>query len=75
MTYCFHPPSGKVREMSYDNDTWTSWGPFERVHDYFGDDSFLLVDTPGHMPGHLGALARTGEDECVMNFLSIRFDS
>ncbi|KAF7312907.1 Metallo-beta-lactamase superfamily protein [Mycena kentingensis (nom. inval.)] len=26
--------------------------------DYFGDGSFYLVDAPGHLPGHLTALAR-----------------
>ncbi|KAJ7718627.1 beta-lactamase-like protein [Mycena metata] len=26
--------------------------------DYFGDGSFYLVDTPGHFPGHMSALAR-----------------
>ncbi|KAJ7931685.1 beta-lactamase-like protein [Mycena leptocephala] len=26
--------------------------------DYFGDGSFYLLDTPGHLPGHLTALAR-----------------
>ncbi|KAF7328059.1 Metallo-beta-lactamase superfamily protein [Mycena kentingensis (nom. inval.)] len=29
-----------------------------RAIDYFGDGSFYLVDTPGHMPGHLTGLAR-----------------
>lgn len=27
--------------------------------DYFGDGSLYLLDTPGHSPGHLGALVRT----------------
>ncbi|KAJ6581614.1 beta-lactamase-like protein [Mycena capillaripes] len=26
--------------------------------DYFGDGSFYLLNTPGHMPGHMSALAR-----------------
>ncbi|KAK8026429.1 hypothetical protein PG991_003485 [Apiospora marii] len=30
-----------------------------RAHDFFGDGSFYLLDTPGHTTGHLGALART----------------
>ncbi|KAF7312902.1 Metallo-beta-lactamase superfamily protein [Mycena kentingensis (nom. inval.)] len=29
-----------------------------KAFDYFGDGSFYLVDTPGHIPGHLTALAR-----------------
>ncbi|RDL30988.1 Uncharacterized protein BP5553_09777 [Venustampulla echinocandica] len=30
-----------------------------RAHDYFGDGSFYLLDTPGHCLGHMCALART----------------
>ncbi|KAF7312904.1 Metallo-beta-lactamase superfamily protein [Mycena kentingensis (nom. inval.)] len=29
-----------------------------KAFDYFGDGSFYLVDTPGHLTGHLTALAR-----------------
>ncbi|KAK4447320.1 beta-lactamase-like protein [Podospora aff. communis PSN243] len=29
------------------------------AHDFFGDGSFFLLDTPGHTTGHLGGLART----------------
>ncbi|KAL1305387.1 hypothetical protein AAFC00_002280 [Neodothiora populina] len=29
------------------------------AHDYFGDGSFYLLDTPGHMVGHMCGLART----------------
>lgn len=57
-----HP---RFRELSFQTDIWTSFGPFPRAHDFFGDGSFFLVDTPGHMPGHLGAMARTGQDEWV----------
>ncbi|KAJ7187909.1 hypothetical protein C8R46DRAFT_1205141 [Mycena filopes] len=34
-----------------------SFGSLKAI-DYFGDGSFYLVDTPGHLPGHLTALAR-----------------
>ncbi|KAL7902897.1 hypothetical protein HDV63DRAFT_107676 [Trichoderma sp. SZMC 28014] len=30
-----------------------------RAHDFYGDGSFYLLDTPGHDHGHLSALART----------------
>jgi glyoxylase-like metal-dependent hydrolase (beta-lactamase superfamily II) len=30
-----------------------------KVHDYFGDGSFYLLDTPGHAIGHICGLART----------------
>ncbi|KAJ5777889.1 hypothetical protein N7520_001135 [Penicillium odoratum] len=29
------------------------------AHDYFGDGSFYLLDSPGHCPGHICGLART----------------
>ncbi|OAP54387.1 hypothetical protein AYL99_11488 [Fonsecaea erecta] len=57
-----HP---KLRELSFDKETWAPLGPFDRAYDFFGDGSFYLIDTPGHMPGHLGGLALTGPDEWV----------
>ena len=40
---------------------------FQRSYDLFSDGSLLLIDAPGHFPGHLAALARvetpgTGDD-------------
>ncbi|KAJ7087217.1 beta-lactamase-like protein [Mycena belliarum] len=29
-----------------------------KAHDFFGDGSFYLLDVPGHLPGHISALAR-----------------
>lgn len=58
-----HP---SVRELSYESDEWTSFGQFTKAFDFFGDGSFLLLDAPGHMPGHLMGLARTGDDEYVI---------
>lgn len=55
----------KYRELSFETDTWVPVGSFPRAYDYFGDGSFYLLDAPGHMPGHLGALAHTGQDEWV----------
>lgn len=57
-----HP---KLRELSFEGDKWAPLGPFERAYDYFGDGSFYLLDTPGHMVGHLGGLALTGANEWV----------
>ncbi|KAE9387471.1 hypothetical protein BT96DRAFT_981427, partial [Gymnopus androsaceus JB14] len=34
--------------------------------DFFGDGSFYLMDTPGHWPGHLTALARVTEDTFIL---------
>ncbi|KAJ5726902.1 hypothetical protein N7493_005929 [Penicillium malachiteum] len=39
---------------------WRPLGPFERVFDLLGDDSIFIVDAPGHLPGHINLLCRTG---------------
>lgn len=54
------------RELSFETDAWAPWGPFARAHDFFGDGSFYLIDTPGHLPGHMGGVAFTGPDEWVV---------
>lgn len=56
-----HP---KFHELSFE-EGWSPLDPFERAFDFFGDGSFYLIDTPGHTPGHLGALVLTGPDEWV----------
>ncbi|KAL7812746.1 Metallo-hydrolase/oxidoreductase [Trichoderma gracile] len=53
-------------ELSRTEDQWSSLGPFPRAHDFFGDGSFYLVDTPGHLPGHITGLAQTRPDEWVL---------
>ena len=57
-----HP---KYQELSFEKHHWVEVGPFPRALDFFGDGSLFLLDTPGHMAGHLGALALTGPDEWV----------
>jgi hypothetical protein len=56
-----------LREMAFDTDL--NIGQFP-AHDYFGDRSFYLLDSPGHAIGHLCGLARTttgtGEDTFVL---------
>lgn len=37
-------------------------GPFAGSHDLTGDGRLVLVPTPGHTAGHLGLLARDGEE-------------
>lgn len=39
---------------------WTSYGNLPRVLDLFHDGSLYIVDAPGHLPGHINLLARTG---------------
>lgn len=45
-----------VRGIKFDGELKA--GPFP-AHDFFGDGSFYLLDTPGHCLGHISGLART----------------
>ncbi|KAL9083817.1 MAG: hypothetical protein Q9159_005541, partial [Coniocarpon cinnabarinum] len=48
-----------VHECSVSSGRWhVKAGPCD-AFDFFGDGSFFLLNTPGHAPGHLAALART----------------
>ena len=38
---------------------WKSLGPFPAALDLFGDGSVYVIDTPGHLPGHVNLLCRT----------------
>ncbi|KAF4633111.1 hypothetical protein G7Y89_g5011 [Cudoniella acicularis] len=42
------------------NAVWQKLGPLPNVIDVFSDGSLYLVDSPGHLQGHLNILARTG---------------
>lgn len=42
------------------NQAWTSYLHLPRVLDIFNDGSVLIVDAPGHLPGHINILAKTG---------------
>ncbi|CAD0108478.1 unnamed protein product, partial [Aureobasidium uvarum] len=49
-------------------DTTPTWQPYEnmrKTYDLFGDGSLLIVDSPGHLPGHINMLVRTAEDRLV----------
>jgi glyoxylase-like metal-dependent hydrolase (beta-lactamase superfamily II) len=49
------------RSAALEEDAFTT--PFEnfRAHDVFGDGELLLVDLPGHSPGHTGFAMRTDD--------------
>jgi len=53
-------PPERTRYIS--DDEMTPVGPFPHALDFFGDGSLYIVNTPGHLPGHLGVLARTSSD-------------
>ncbi|KAJ7464092.1 hypothetical protein FB451DRAFT_1042583 [Mycena latifolia] len=45
-----------VTELNFNTTKLTFSGM--KAIDYFGDGSFYLMETPGHLPGHISALAR-----------------
>ncbi|KAH9944676.1 Metallo-hydrolase/oxidoreductase [Amylocystis lapponica] len=56
-------PPARTRFLVPDTDAgWAPLGSFPRALDFYGDGSLYLVDTPGHLPGHLAVLARTSCD-------------
>lgn len=40
---------------------WKPLGPFPATLDLFDDGSVYVIDTPGHLPGHVNLLCRTKE--------------
>jgi glyoxylase-like metal-dependent hydrolase (beta-lactamase superfamily II) len=40
---------------------WKPLGPFPAALDLFRDGSLFVIDTPGHLPGHINLLCRTEE--------------
>ncbi|RPD78598.1 Metallo-hydrolase/oxidoreductase [Lentinus tigrinus ALCF2SS1-7] len=41
---------------------WVPLGPFPHAYDLYNDGSLYVVDAPGHVPGHIAAMARTSAD-------------
>jgi glyoxylase-like metal-dependent hydrolase (beta-lactamase superfamily II) len=44
---------------------WDVNGTLPQTLDVFGDGSLLIVNAPGHLPGHVNLLARTSQDHSV----------
>ena len=65
------PPHQRVRYIHFADDTAPSrahspLGSFDQGLDLYGDGSLYLLDAPGHMLGHMAALARVGPDSFVL---------
>jgi len=54
----------ELREISFASSK-AKFGRFN-AFDYFGDGSFYLLDTPGHLLGHMCGLARTTSDTFIL---------
>lgn len=55
-------PVGKERQTEH---TWKPLAQFPATVDLFGDGSVYVVDSPGHLYGHVNLLARLGEGKWV----------
>ncbi|KAH8898471.1 hypothetical protein GQ53DRAFT_881643 [Thozetella sp. PMI_491] len=51
--------------MSADKWSWQPLGGFPNALDLFGDGSVYVIDSPGHLYGHVNLLARVGENRYV----------
>lgn len=60
-------PTENVKSQKVPNwhQSWTTHGLLPRTKDIFRDGSVLVVDAPGHLPGHLNLLARTAPNKYV----------
>ncbi|KAK6441732.1 hypothetical protein LTR95_002040 [Oleoguttula sp. CCFEE 5521] len=55
-------PEDRSLELSDpDSSDWHPLGPFPAALDLFLDGSVYVIDTPGHLPGHVNLLCRLGE--------------
>jgi len=45
---------------------WNRLGPFSAALDLFEDGSVYVIDTPGHLPGHVNLLCRVGETRWLL---------
>lgn len=53
------PPS---RTEFLSSTDWPPLGPFPHALDFYSDGSLYIIDSPGHLTGHINILARTSSD-------------
>lgn len=54
----------RIHEIAFDGEGSLQIGRFQ-AYDYFGDQSFYLLHTPGHTAGHISGLVRTTENSFI----------
>ncbi|KAF8964387.1 Metallo-hydrolase/oxidoreductase [Flammula alnicola] len=55
-------PQGRTKFLNTSDSEWKPIGPFPRALDFFKDGSLFIIDSPGHLAGHVNILARTSQD-------------
>lgn len=61
-------PDSKRKDQVFARQTehkWQNMSSLPNAVDFFGDGSFYLIDSPGHLQGHLNALLRVAPDKWV----------
>jgi glyoxylase-like metal-dependent hydrolase (beta-lactamase superfamily II) len=48
-----------------DRTFWRPAGPFPETHDHFGDGSLFIVNSPGHLAGHINLLVRVEAEKWI----------
>ncbi|KAF8590329.1 hypothetical protein K439DRAFT_1628007 [Ramaria rubella] len=59
--YYDHVPTGRTRVLPLTDFTHTL-ASFPHAHDFFNDGSLYVINSPGHVVGHISLLARTSDD-------------
>ncbi|KAH7383825.1 beta-lactamase-like protein [Pyrenochaeta sp. MPI-SDFR-AT-0127] len=59
------PEDNKNASSRQTNHTWLPLAGFPATVDFYGDGSVYLIDTPGHLTGHVNLLGRTGPKNWV----------
>jgi len=59
------PAATATLPPSSQNWKWKPFHSFPRTLDFFGDSSVLIIDSPGHIFGHVNLLLRTGPSKYV----------
>lgn len=68
-TYELPPvPGAKEAHTAAERQTkhqWSTFAHFPHAIDYFGDGSMYIIDSPGHLRGHINLLLRLGPDKWI----------
>ncbi|KAK0629393.1 beta-lactamase-like protein [Bombardia bombarda] len=59
------PPLNLLGDIKTGSWTWQPLAGFDHVLDLFGDGSVYVIDSPGHLYGHVNLLARISESKYV----------
>lgn len=67
-------PKDRTRYLHVDAG-WHPIGPFPKALDFYGDGSLYIVDSPGHVEGHVNVLVRTSKGPSGDNWIFLAGDS